>query len=216
MDGQDQPATGVQGMWWLTDAAVAVPGDVWMEVRDGVASGSTGCNRFRGTCEVGADGTVAFGPAATTMRACDEATMQLERRVLVALEVGGRLTSDGELRIGDPADDLVFQRVEPSAEGEWQVVAVHVPARDAIVSSGRPVVAVIADGAITVTTPSGTVAGTISSGPSPVELGPLPADAHVDDLAAVAALVGAAGWSREGRLLHFLRDDGGIAASLTS
>lgn len=192
MDGPPHPAAPLPRTWWLTDRAVAVPGDVWLELGDGVVSGSAGCNRFRGSYEAGADGTLSFGPAASTMRACDDATMALERRVLLALEAGGRLgQGGGELCIGGPGDVLVFHPVEPSAEGDWQVVAVHVPERDAIVSSGRPLRAVIGDGAITLTTPSGTVSGTISAGPSPVDLGELPRGADPEDVAVVAALVGA-------------------------
>ena len=47
-------------------------------------------------------------------------------------------------------------------------------------------------------------------------LGDLPAGAAAEDLAVVAAFTGARGWTREGRMLHLRRDDGGIAATLTS
>ncbi len=48
---------------------------------EGGAHGSGGCNRFRGSVEIGANGALAFGPIASTMMACDEETMRREQAV---------------------------------------------------------------------------------------------------------------------------------------
>lgn len=50
----------------------------------GIASGSTGCNRFSGSIVLG-NGTVEVGPLAITEMACAEAVMLQERRMLDAL-----------------------------------------------------------------------------------------------------------------------------------
>lgn len=48
------------------------------------ATGSTGCNRFNGSYESNGN-SIAFGPLATTRRACAPALNMQERRVLDAL-----------------------------------------------------------------------------------------------------------------------------------
>ncbi|MGW0016705.1 META domain-containing protein [Rhodococcus sp. NPDC003382] len=52
---------------------------------DGSVSGSTGCNRFTGTAQIG-DGTLTFGPLATTRMACpDPEVAAVENHVLAVL-----------------------------------------------------------------------------------------------------------------------------------
>ncbi|TCN57016.1 heat shock protein HslJ [Rhodococcus sp. SMB37] len=70
--------------------------DVTLTVtEDGQVSGSTGCNRFTGTAQVG-DGTLVFGPLATTRVACaDPALAQIENHVLAVLSGETTYTVDG-------------------------------------------------------------------------------------------------------------------------
>lgn len=65
---------------------------------DSRVSGSTGCNNFTGTATI--EGThLAFSPLATTRRACEEALMEQERRILDAMQLvkSFSLSEDGRL-----------------------------------------------------------------------------------------------------------------------
>jgi heat shock protein HslJ len=67
----------------------------------GMVSGKAGCNTFSGTATIG-EGTIEFGPLATTRMACvDEATTQLETDYLAALEGAATWSIEADaLRIG--------------------------------------------------------------------------------------------------------------------
>lgn len=66
---------------------------------DGVAWGSTGCNRFRGRAIISGDG-LRFGPLATTYLACVPALADQERKFLNALKEARKARFDGaRLRI---------------------------------------------------------------------------------------------------------------------
>ncbi len=80
--------------------------DVTLEIAaDGAVSGSAGCNRFTGKATLG-EGTIAFGPLASTMMACVEpaGAMEQETAYLAALESATTWQVDGAkltLRNGD-------------------------------------------------------------------------------------------------------------------
>lgn len=57
-------------------------------------SGSTACNRFMGQATISSD-RLAFGPLATTRRACPPALMDQEQRFLQALAATQRFTLEG-------------------------------------------------------------------------------------------------------------------------
>jgi heat shock protein HslJ len=100
--------------WNLTTiggTAIAAPAVPTLEFgTGGMVSGLAGCNRFTGTATIG-EGTIAFGPLATTRMACtDEATNQLETQYLAALEAAGTWTMEGDsLTIGD-GTELVYAK----------------------------------------------------------------------------------------------------------
>jgi heat shock protein HslJ len=99
----DRPITGTE--WALTTVrtADAVMSSAALEnaaptlvlAEDGQVSGSTGCNRFTGTAQVG-DGTLAFGPLATTRAACiDPELTEIENHVLAVLSGETTYVVDG-------------------------------------------------------------------------------------------------------------------------
>jgi heat shock protein HslJ len=89
----DRPITGTEWVVTTMRTADAVMSSVALETAaptlvvtdNGQVSGSTGCNRFTGTAQVG-DGTLAFGPLATTRVACtDPELTEIENHVLAVL-----------------------------------------------------------------------------------------------------------------------------------
>ena len=105
----------VGAKWWLTSASGAPSvGEAWLTfAADGAVSGNTGCNSLRGTAEIG-DGTINFGPLATTRMACrDEGAMEQEASVLSILSGETVYGIEGEvLTIARPDDGvaLTFER----------------------------------------------------------------------------------------------------------
>lgn len=75
------------------------------EAGSGRLGGSTGCNNIMGTYAV--DGaSLAFGPIATTRRACEEPLAALETAVLDALAgvAGWEIDGDGRLHLTGPTE----------------------------------------------------------------------------------------------------------------
>jgi heat shock protein HslJ len=88
---------------------------------DGNASGSTGCNSYRGTFRVQGSG-IAFSRLVSTRRACiDPRANQQEQRYLAALESANRfrLAGDRLTLYANRGRDLInFVRDAPSSDGE--------------------------------------------------------------------------------------------------
>jgi heat shock protein HslJ len=84
---QAAPA-GLQGSSWRLEdlSGTGVLGDApaTLEFTEDGAAGSGSCNRFNGTVTIRGD-SIAFGPLATTRKACPEAVMNQENRYLEAL-----------------------------------------------------------------------------------------------------------------------------------
>jgi heat shock protein HslJ len=76
----------------------------------GMVSGLAGCNNFSGTATIG-EGTIEFGPLATTRMACaDEATTQLETDYLAALDEAATWTMTGDSLTLGGATELVYSK----------------------------------------------------------------------------------------------------------
>lgn len=103
-DNADAP-TELEGSWTLetlggakSDPAVVTQ----LNMNEGQASGNAGVNTFTGSYEAPEDGTLTFGPLATTMMAGPDAAMQQEQAFLKALaDTKTFTTEDGALVLMD-------------------------------------------------------------------------------------------------------------------
>lgn len=120
------PSRSLEGTLWRLRSALDAdgsgrrpPGDEKVTARfvDGIVSGSGGCNRYSGDCTISGR-SLAFGPLASTMRACPEPAMSIETAFLAALGRATAWDADGRilvLRDADGASLLEFTAVdEPS------------------------------------------------------------------------------------------------------
>lgn len=103
--GSTSPAA-LTGTWVLDGGSIdalsvdAPSGtDVTIAFADGKASGSAGCNTFSGSYEAADDGSLTFGPLASTMMACDDQVMALETAYLGALGDVSSFEVDGDLTL---------------------------------------------------------------------------------------------------------------------
>ena len=107
-DSADAP-TQLEGSWKLetlggakTDPAVVSE----LNMNEGKASGNSGVNTFTGSYEAPDDGTLTFGPLATTMMAGPDAAMQQEQAFLKALADTRKFTTeDGGLVLMDDSEN---------------------------------------------------------------------------------------------------------------
>ncbi len=77
---------------------------------DGSLSGNASCNNFNGTYKVAEDGTIKFGPMATTKKMCGD--MRVEDRFLAGMGQVNKYVVHGakmSLHIGDAAATLKFE-----------------------------------------------------------------------------------------------------------
>lgn len=102
--GGPPPADLVGPTWRLVAiGGDAVPADAGVTLTfgtDGGVSGSSGCNRFSGTADLGPGSALGFSPLASTRRACAPPAMEREQAFLTALQAADRaVVTDGELRL---------------------------------------------------------------------------------------------------------------------
>lgn len=93
------------------------------------AGGDAGCNRFMATYTTDGVSTLAFGPVATTMMLCDEATNTFEQGYLAALAtVASFAITDAGLDLADAGGAVVLSygaTAPASVEGPWIVTNVN-------------------------------------------------------------------------------------------
>ena len=122
-EAETPPAGALAGTRWRLVALGAGPAEAEGQREppslifdpEGAAYGTGGCNRIRSRWTAGADRALSLGLAASTMMACPEPAMRLEREFLGMLErvdayriEGGRLTLLGAGRVlaaFEPAPD---------------------------------------------------------------------------------------------------------------
>jgi heat shock protein HslJ len=102
------PDRPLEGTRWTVDtlytgrdasgSAASVPAEpeAFLEFDGTTVTGSGGCNSLNGPATVG-EGTIAFGPIATTRMACPEGAMDLEAHVLAVLDGEVTYTIDGDV-----------------------------------------------------------------------------------------------------------------------
>lgn len=105
------PGNVIEGQDWQLvslGAAPAVPGsEATMLLENGRATGTTGCNRYNGTYELGAKGALRFGPIAMTQMAC-QGLMEQEQAFGKALAATTSYsTSQGTLNLLDASAAVV-------------------------------------------------------------------------------------------------------------
>lgn len=112
-EGDDEAANLAGTSWTLEEIDGDSPaGVVTLEFTDDSSvQGNSACNTFRGPYQVSGD-SIAFGPLATTRRACAQDLMSLETRVLEALSAVTGAERDGPtLRLFRPeGPELRFNR----------------------------------------------------------------------------------------------------------
>ncbi len=96
------PAALIEGVEWRVTAiegeTLAPAIEVTLHVADGRVAGTSGCNRYGGSVTIGGEG-IAFGAMMSTMMACEESRMRIERRFGEALAAVTRFdfAPDGRL-----------------------------------------------------------------------------------------------------------------------
>jgi heat shock protein HslJ len=93
------------------------------------AGGDAGCNRFMASYTTDGVSSLAFGPVATTMMLCDEATNAFEQGYLAALAtVASFAITDAGLDLSDAGGAVVLSYgagAPASVEGPWIVTMVN-------------------------------------------------------------------------------------------
>jgi heat shock protein HslJ len=102
-------AAALEGTW-VASALPGAGGPPRIELREGEASGHTGCNAFGARYTLGADGGITFGPVTASKKLCMGAPMQSEARVLDALSKTARAAISGDrLTLRDTGDIIVLE-----------------------------------------------------------------------------------------------------------
>jgi heat shock protein HslJ len=232
--------SALDGTSWalLTAPDLDLTAEVTVFFGDGLISGSSGCNRFHGRYEA-TDSTatdrgmvhrVKVGPLASTMMMCEPAVMELEREVLHRLgDATAAEVVDGQLTLAADGAPLLTFRAQRGRDlmGLWDVVAIHWPDREAIIS----VATEHAAAPLTVNIDEDRVSGSagcnsfngrlVVDDRSQFRVGPLVStmkacadEVMVQEQAMFRALERAVGYRLDGTHLTLLRDDGGISLSL--
>jgi heat shock protein HslJ len=188
-------------------------------------SGHAGCNRFHGRYRSDASTFEIGGPLASTLMLCPPDVMQVEALVLARLGESRAMRLTGQRLVLSDADGtelLVF--APPPADGhvgEWTVLNIHYPEREAIISAGSELSVVIDGSTISGHGGCNNFNGTFLVDGANVRVGPLAStmkwcgeDVMAQESALLSALGAATSLRVENRLLTLLRPDGGIAVTL--
>lgn len=225
-------AAGLQGTSWAVTTIGGTPASgATLVFTDGMAGGFAGCNSYRAEYRA-TDGTLTFGPVATTLKACDEAVMAFERSYLGALAtVAGYTLADGGLSLTDAsgAEVLALEAQAPaSLEGSWEITGYLVGsgATAAVTSplvDTHPVITFGPEGILSGTAGCNRFSGGFGIEGANITIGPLMStkmacgDQLMDQEAAVmAALEGAATWSTTGVTAELRGPEDTIQVTLAS
>jgi putative lipoprotein len=84
---------------------------------EGKLAGDAGCNRFFGSYETAADGSIAIGPLGSTRMACPEPEMAQEMQFLEMLQGAKRFERDGtRLSLMDGSGAVLAELVQRDAD----------------------------------------------------------------------------------------------------
>jgi heat shock protein HslJ len=218
---------------WVLIGPIEVPAgvDVVIAFGDGTVTGFSGCNRFRGSYRVD-DEIVEFSTLGSTMMACSDEAMAIERDVLRRLsEVTAMVNNDGLLVCLDRTGAVLLEFAAQTAEGlagDWVVNGIHYPGRQAIISVRGELTLTIEADRISGTTGCNRFNGPFVVAEGGLTAGPLMSTRRFCDdedagsgptimeqeTALLQALEAATGHRLEGSRLTLTRPDGGISVSL--
>ena len=193
-------------------------------------SGRAPCNTYRGSFELGADGSVEIDGLALTRMACPGSAMEAEDEYVAALEQvdhaevevdeDGRDDRDRLVLTGDDGVRLAFRSIdaEDLLVGEWDIVNVASgDAIESVLAGTEPTVTFAADGTVTLMTGCNNAAGeweldgdemTIEVGPRTMMACEDPPGLTAQENALVAALEATARVEIAPGSLTLLDDDG--------
>lgn len=119
--GTSATAPSLDGTDWrfidVSGSPVAAGVTATLRLRDGRASGRTGCNAYGASWTVSADGGTRFGAVMSTRMACLSPTgaMQVERGVLEALQHAARIQRNGDNLVLLDASGKPLAKLAPDA-----------------------------------------------------------------------------------------------------
>ncbi len=178
------PSTPLEGTTWeLGPQGLDLPGleqsRPTLLLRDGTASGFSGCNRYTGPYTLASPG-LTFGNLAGTQAACPPIQTAIERAYLDRLSRVAKFDlglSDLQLQDASGATLLSFTAANTSLVGSWTVTGYLNSSGSAFMSTeaaGTPTAVFVADGTVSGTTGCNSYNGPWTQGPDDaVHIGPL-------------------------------------------
>jgi heat shock protein HslJ len=233
-----EPSAELEGVTWQLIAYLDQNGMLFMPgvestitLQDGEAGGQGGCNMFFAPYTLDGD-QLTFGPAGSTMMACEERAMAQEQAFLTSLEqVASYQIVANQLHMAN-ADGAVILAFEPQVQTPltgtlWQATMVN-NGQGAVVGvvEGTELTATFeADGAVFGSAGCNNYSGGYTVDGNQIAIGPLamtmmfcaePEGAMDQEMAFGAALESAAVFSIQGDQLELRTADGALAASFVA
>lgn len=212
----------LSGTRWITELDDVV---VTVGFDEGAVFGTSGCNAYRSRYTAEGDSLLVPGPIMGTLMMCDEARMDVEARVLAALSATRSFTVRADvLDLLDAAGASVLRLRRPSTAdllGTWAIVNVHVPEREAVVSTDDGLLVEIGDETISGDTGCNRFHGPYRLDGASLTVGPLATTRRAGDpaqmeqeRAILGALATVTAWRLGDGRVDLLRPDGGIGLVL--
>ena len=220
--------SALEGTPWVLAAGVDVDG--WEDVApsatfaEGMVTGSTGCNRFRGSYTLDGD-SLELGEVAMTAMACPPPADAVEREYAGALESVRAWRTEGDelvLLDGDGADLLTFRVATPV--GSWQATAFQGDAVSSLVAGTEITADFAEDGSLSGSAGCNTYRTTYTTDRGGIEIeAPAatkkacaePEEIMEQEAAFLTALPTAARYEVAGPTLSLLTAEGTIVATFT-
>lgn len=212
----------LQGTRWIAEIDGVT---VTLGFDDGAVFGTSGCNGYRSRYTANDDTLIVPGPVMGTMMMCDPERMEVERRFLALLtDVCSTSEQPGTLTLHDASGTALLTLRSPGRSdivGAWSITSVHVPERQAIVSTDDGLGVDIDLEAISGDTGCNRFHGPYRLDGGDLTIGPVATtrragspEAMKQERAILAAIASVTGWRLGGDRIDLLRADGGIALVL--
>jgi heat shock protein HslJ len=227
----------LEGTHWLLgeiadgDAVTPVASGVnaSLILTDGSAGGFSGCNQFLAAYELSGT-SLSFGDVASTMIACDEATMALEGQYFSALGLVASYAIDGTaLTLTDAGGAIVLSYTASppaSVEGPWLVTGYNNGAEavvSPVIGGAEPSISFSPDGTVEGFGGCNQFGGGYSVDGDSIAIGPLHStmmacsdEINAQEFQLLTALEAATTWSVSGTNLELRDDSGALQLTATS